>query len=151
MTTDDTPEQQQPQEAAAPPAGPRPEGSVPRFSDRPSGDRPGGGDRFGGGDRPGGGDRFGGGDRGGDRGGYRRGPGGRPGGPRRPRRKVCSFCVEKGPVITYKDVARLRRFVSERGKILPRRTTGTCGMHQRTLARAIKRAREIALLPFVAE
>lgn len=142
MTTDDTPEQQQPQEAAAPPAEPRPEGGVPRFSDRPSGDRPGGGDRFGGGDRG----------ASGDRGGYRRGPGGgRPGGPRRPRRKVCSFCVEKGPAITYKDVARLRRFVSERGKILPRRTTGTCGMHQRALARAVKRAREIALLPFVAE
>lgn len=70
---------------------------------------------------------------------------------RRPRRKVCTFCVEKIDHIDYKNVARLRRFVSERGKILPRRTTGTCAMHQRFLTHAIKRAREIALLPFVAE
>lgn len=78
------------------------------------------------------------------------GPGARPGA-RRPRRKVCSFCVEKGPPINYKDAAKLRRFISERGRILPRRTTGTCGMHQRVLAHAVKRAREIALLPFVAD
>lgn len=70
---------------------------------------------------------------------------------RRPRRKVCTFCVEKIDYIDYKNVAKLRRFVSERGKILPRRTTGTCAMHQRALTHAIKRAREIALLPFTAE
>jgi len=70
---------------------------------------------------------------------------------RRMRRKVCSFCVDKVEYIDYKNVNRLRRFVSERGKILPRRTTGTCASHQRSLTRAIKRAREIALLPFTAE
>lgn len=70
---------------------------------------------------------------------------------RRPRRKVCQFCVDKVDFIDYKNVVRLRKYVSERGKILPRRTTGNCALHQRALARAIKRAREIALLPFVAE
>ena len=67
------------------------------------------------------------------------------------RKKVCTFCVEKGAVIDYKDTARLRRFTSERGKILPRRTTGTCAAHQRLLTVAIKRARQIALLPYVAD
>ncbi|MGC8862843.1 MAG: 30S ribosomal protein S18 [Armatimonadota bacterium] len=67
------------------------------------------------------------------------------------RRKVCAFCVDKIEYIDYKNVNRLRRFVSDRGKILPRRTTGTCASHQRSLTRAIKRAREIALLPFTAE
>ena len=75
----------------------------------------------------------------------------RPRGGRRPRRKVCSFCVDKIEYIDYKDINRLRRFVNERGKILPRRTTGTCAMHQRQLTEAIKRARQIALLPFVTE
>lgn len=70
---------------------------------------------------------------------------------RKPRRKVCSFCVDKVEFIDYKNVPRLRRFTSERGKILPRRTTGTCAGHQRRLTVAIKRAREIALLPFAAE
>lgn len=70
---------------------------------------------------------------------------------RRVRRKVCTFCVDKIEFIDYKSVNRLRRFVSERGKILPRRTTGTCASHQRLLTHAIKRAREIALLPFTAE
>jgi small subunit ribosomal protein S18 len=69
-------------------------------------------------------------------------------GPRRPHRKVCSFCVEKVEDIDYKEVARLRRFISERGKILPRRVTGTCARHQRSLTDALKRARHIALLPF---
>jgi len=69
----------------------------------------------------------------------------------RARRKVCAFCVEKTDYIDYKNVNRLRRFVSERGKMMPRRSTGTCAGHQRTLSEAIKRAREIALLPFVAE
>ncbi len=67
------------------------------------------------------------------------------------RRKVCAFCVDKVHYIDYKAVNRLRRFVSERGKILPRRTTGTCASHQRLLTAAIKRAREIALLPFTPE
>jgi small subunit ribosomal protein S18 len=70
---------------------------------------------------------------------------------RKMRRKVCAFCVDKVEYIDYKNVNRLRRFVSDRGKILPRRTTGTCASHQRSLTRAIKRAREIALLPFTAE
>ena len=61
-------------------------------------------------------------------------------GARRPRRKVCQFCVDKVENIDYKDTARLRRFVSERGKIMPRRMTGTCAKHQRELAVAIKRA-----------
>ena len=69
----------------------------------------------------------------------------------RKRRKVCSFSVDKVTQIDYKDTAKLRRFLSERGKILPRRTTGTCAAHQRQLTTAIKRARHIALLPYVAE
>ena len=69
----------------------------------------------------------------------------------RKRRKVCSFCVDKVTQIDYKDTAKLRRFLSERGKILPRRTTRTCAAHQRQLTTAIKRARHIALLPYVAE
>jgi small subunit ribosomal protein S18 len=69
-------------------------------------------------------------------------------GPRRQHRKVCSFCVEKIEDIDYKEVARLRRFISERGKILPRRVTGTCARHQRRLTIALKRARHIALLPY---
>ena len=77
-------------------------------------------------------------------GGYRR----KPGGFRR-RKKVCVFCAEKVEKIDYKDVARLRKFVSERSKILPRRVTGTCAKHQRELTDAIKRARQMALLPYV--
>ena len=69
----------------------------------------------------------------------------------RKRRKVCQFCVDKCEHIDYKDTARLRRFLSERSKILPRRTTGTCAQHQRQLTEAIKRARQIALLPYVTE
>jgi small subunit ribosomal protein S18 len=72
----------------------------------------------------------------------------REGRPRRSSRKVCAFCVEKIDYIDYKEVGRLRRFVSERGKILPRRVTGTCAKHQRPLTDALKRARAIALLPF---
>ena len=70
---------------------------------------------------------------------------------RRPRRKVCSFCVDKVDHIDYKDVAKLRRFVTERGKILPRRISGNCAKHQRQVTVAITRARNIALLPFTAE
>lgn len=69
----------------------------------------------------------------------------------RKRRKVCTFCVDKVTEIDYKDVPKLRRFISERAKILPRRMTGTCAKHQRQLTVAIKRARHIALLPYVAE
>jgi small subunit ribosomal protein S18 len=68
-----------------------------------------------------------------------------------PRRKVCYFCSEKSNGIDYKDVDLLRRFVSDRGKIRPRRQTGVCAKHQRQLTVAIKRARHMALLPFVAE
>lgn len=67
------------------------------------------------------------------------------------RRKVCKFCDEKIDTIDYKDVKVIGQFVSERGKILPRRLTGTCSPHQRLLAVAIKRARNIAFLPFAAE
>lgn len=69
----------------------------------------------------------------------------------RKRRKVCAFCVDKVDTIDYKDAAKLRRYISERGKILPCRMTGTCAYHQRELTVAIKRARQIALLPFIAD
>ncbi|MDR1669252.1 MAG: 30S ribosomal protein S18 [Oscillospiraceae bacterium] len=73
-------------------------------------------------------------------------------GPRgRKRRKVCSFCVDRVEHIDYKDAPKLRRFLSERSKILPRRMTGTCAAHQRELTLAIKRARHIALLPYVTD
>jgi small subunit ribosomal protein S18 len=77
---------------------------------------------------------------------------GRPGGGRRRfmgRAKVCAFCAEKVKHIDYKNHDLLRRFITERGKIRPRRQTGTCAKHQRAVARAIKRARHIALLPFI--
>ena len=69
----------------------------------------------------------------------------------RKRRKVCVFCVEKVKCIDYKDANKLRKFTSERGKILPRRITGTCAMHQRQLTDAIKRARIVALLPYISD
>lgn len=87
--------------------------------------------RFGGGGRPG-------------------GPGGRPRGRFVRRRKVCAFCVEKVTHIDYKEIDKIRRFVSERAKIEPRRRTGVCAKHQRALRTAIQRARQIALVPFVA-
>ena len=65
------------------------------------------------------------------------------------RRKVCQFCADKDKKIDYKDVAKLRKYVSERGKILPRRITGNCAKHQRALTVAIKRARHVALMPYV--
>ena len=74
-----------------------------------------------------------------------------PRGDRRPRRKVCAFCVDKIETIDYKDVPRLRRYLSERAKIVPRRVTGTCARHQRQLTVAIKRARHLALLPYVSD
>src|SRR6266852_986790 len=125
-------------------------------SPRPSG--PGGGGQGGhgghGGHSGGGGRREGG--RGGGGGGRREGggPGGPAGGPRRGKRqffrkkKVCKFCVEKMDLIDYKRADILSQFVQERGKILPRRMTGVCARHQRWLGEAIKRARNIALLPF---
>ncbi|CAA9585923.1 MAG: SSU ribosomal protein S18p @ SSU ribosomal protein S18p, zinc-dependent [uncultured Thermomicrobiales bacterium] len=116
-----------------PPAGaPRADGEAPRT-------------RFGAGAqgaRPGGREEGGTGGRGGPR-------GRRPGGGRYvPRRKVCGFCVDNIGEVDYKDIARLRRHLSERGKIEPRRKLGTCATHQRSLTTAIKRARHVALLPF---
>ncbi len=67
------------------------------------------------------------------------------------RKKVCQFCADKTAVIDYKDVETLKKYISERGKILPRRITGTCSMHQRDITKAIKRARTVALLPFDAD
>ncbi len=72
-------------------------------------------------------------------------------GRRRGHRKVCAFCVDKMDDIDYKDIAKLRKYLSERAKILPRRVTGTCAHHQRQLTLAIKRARHLALLPYVTD
>ena len=70
---------------------------------------------------------------------------------RAPKKKVCLFCTEKNAIIDYKDVAKLKRFVTEKGKIIPRRASGVCAQHQRDLQNAIKRARVMALLPFKGE
>jgi small subunit ribosomal protein S18 len=67
------------------------------------------------------------------------------------RKKVCQFCADKDKAIDYKDVETLKKYITERGKILPRRVTGTCAMHQRAVTKAIKRARVVALLPFDAD
>lgn len=76
----------------------------------------------------------------------------RPGRPqRRSRKKVCSFCVDRVDEIDYKDVVKLRKYISERAKIIPRRVTGTCAQHQRELTTAIKKARHLALLPYVSD
>ena len=69
----------------------------------------------------------------------------------RKRRKVCAFCVDKVEYIDYKDIAKLRKYMSDRAKILSKRATGTCAKHQRALTEAIKRARQVALLPYVAD
>jgi small subunit ribosomal protein S18 len=132
-------------QAPAAPAAAAPSSPSPRREGGPSGGHGGhgGGRREGG---PGGG--------GGRREGGPGGPGGGPGGPRRGKRqffrkkKVCKFCVEKIDLIDYKRADILSQFVQERGKILPRRMTGVCARHQRWLGVAIKRARNIALLPF---
>jgi small subunit ribosomal protein S18 len=116
--------------APAPDSAPRPEG---RTEERGGG----GGRSFGGGGFGGGGGGGGRGFGGGRRGGFSR-------------RKVCAFCVDKIEHIDYKDPGKLRRYITERGKIEPRRKTGTCARHQRRLTVAIKRARQIALLPFTA-
>ncbi len=88
--------------------------------------------------------------RGGGRGDSRGGGGGRggPGGRRMHRRKVCRFCLDKVDIIDFKDTKLLQNYIPERGKILPRRISGSCATHQRMLAEAIKRARNIALLPY---
>jgi len=70
---------------------------------------------------------------------------------RKPRKRVCNFCVDKAVAVDYKEIDKLRRFVTERGKILPRRISGNCAKHQRLLTDAIKRARNIALLPYTIE
>ena len=75
----------------------------------------------------------------------------RPANNNRRRKKVCVFCADKVAFIDYKDSAKLRKFISERGKILPRRISGTCAVHPRELNTAIKRARNMALLPFVTD
>lgn len=82
------------------------------------------------------------------------GGGGKPGKYRKPRRKVCILCVDKATGLDYKQMIMPRfrsKLISERGKIVPRRTTGTCAKHQRMVSEAVKRARHMALLPFVAE
>jgi small subunit ribosomal protein S18 len=126
----------------------RPPEPAPRTTE--GGDRPQGGFRREGGFRPDGERREGGfrsdrGDRG-ERGGYQ----GRGRHKTFFRRKVCKFCIKKA-TIDWKDAGGLKRFTSERGKIMPRRITGTCAKHQRELARAIKRARSLAMLPYVAK
>jgi len=68
-----------------------------------------------------------------------------------PKKKVCPFCTEKGRVIDYKEAQKLKRYITEKGKIIPRRSNGLCALHQREVAQAIKRARTMALLPFKAE
>lgn len=70
---------------------------------------------------------------------------------RKPKRRVCGFCVDKIDHVDYKDAARLRKFVTERGKIVPRRISGNCARHQRAVTSAVKRARIIALMPFAAD
>ena len=72
-------------------------------------------------------------------------------GGKRPRKKVCMFCIDRVERIDYKDVARLNKFTSDRAKILPRRVTGTCAKHQRELTTAIKRARQVALVPYTSD
>ncbi len=69
----------------------------------------------------------------------------------RRRKKVCIFCADKSNVISYKDTAKLKKYISERGKILPRRITGNCAKHQRALTVAVKRARHVALLPYTTD
>ena len=70
---------------------------------------------------------------------------------KRPRKKVCMFCVDRAETIDYKDIAKLKKCLSERSKILPRRVTGACAYHQRELTIAIKRARHLALIPYVSD
>ncbi len=146
-------EQKQPQAAPAAPAAAAAAPAAPAAPREAREGGHGGGHGGGGGGRREGGSGGGGGRREGGSGGPG-GPGGGPGGPRRGKRqyfrkkKVCKFCVEKMDFIDYKRADILSQFVQERGKILPRRMTGVCSRHQRWLGVAIKRARNIALLPF---
>src|SRR6266702_1937363 len=151
-------EEQKPVQAAPPPAPAAAEGSsapaAPAAPSAPAHRSEGGGPPRREGGHSHSGPRREGGPGGGRREGGPGGPGGGPGGPRRGKRqyfrkkKVCKFCVEKMDFIDYKRADILSQFVQERGKILPRRMTGTCSRHQRWLGVAIKRARNIALLPF---
>jgi small subunit ribosomal protein S18 len=152
-TMSDDPTKATPETSAAThaPSAPRSEGAPGGGGHRSEGHSGGGGPRR---------EGFSGGGGGGQRreGGGPGGPGGGPGGPRRGgkrqyfrKKKVCRFCVERVDFIDYKKVEMLQPFVQERGKILPRRMTGTCSRHQRWLGEAIKRARNIALLPFATE
>ncbi len=129
---------------SAPPAAPAPAESSPAapFSGAPASGAPSSGGSYGG--PPSG-------DRGGERPRRRPGGGGGGGGGRFGRRRVCSFCVDKVQSIDYKEPSKLRRYISDRAKIEPRRKTGTCARHQRMLTHALKRARHVALLPFTAE
>lgn len=87
-----------------------------------------------------------------ERGGRERSAGGFGGGKmRKPKKRVCNFCIDKVEHIDYKDVNKIRRYVTERGKIIPRRISGNCAKHQRQITVAIKRARNIAFLPFTAD
>ncbi|MDE3192046.1 MAG: 30S ribosomal protein S18, partial [Chloroflexota bacterium] len=113
-----------PQASSAPPEPAAPAAGAPRPAGGPSGPR---------GPRPSGGRSFG------------------PPGARRPRRKVCVFCLEKVKRIDYRDRPRLQRFLSDRARIEPRRKSGTCAKHQRMLTTALKRARYMALLPYTAD
>lgn len=70
---------------------------------------------------------------------------------KRARKKVCQFCADRSEFIDYKDIAKLKKFMTERSKILPRRVTGCCAFHQRALTTAIKRARQLALIPYVSD
>lgn len=109
-----------------------------KSSGKPSGNNnQGGSNRTGGSNRAGGNNRPGGGRQAGRR--------------RRPRKKVCHFCQDKATHIDYKETNKLRKYITDRGKILPRRITGTCAKHQRMVTRAIKRARSIALLPYTTD
>ncbi len=71
--------------------------------------------------------------------------------PRKGRKKVCAFCLDKVDYIDYKDISKLRKYITERAKIVPRRVTGTCASHQRKLTIAIKRARHMALIPYISD
>ena len=125
-------------ERPASPAAPAAPSAAPRAPSAPGSRAPGGAPRPGGGRPP-----FRGG--GGGQGGFQR----RRGRPRYyARRKICTFCVDKVKHIDYKDVGRLRRFISDRYKMEARRKTGVCSKHQRALSRAVKRARVLALIPF---
>jgi small subunit ribosomal protein S18 len=146
----DQPSEQAAPQAAPSPAAPETPSQTPRPAPRQEGHSGGAPRRSEGHSGGGGGPRREGGGPG--------GPGGGPGGPRRGskrqyfrKKKVCRFCVDHVDFIDYKRVDMLQPFVQERGKILPRRMTGTCSRHQRWLGEAIKRARNIALLPFATE